>query len=24
MLAFNVNAFGVELPVDSPEEPLPI
>ena len=24
MLAFNVNAFGVELPADSPEKPLPI
>ena len=24
MLAFNVNAFGVELPEDSPEKPLPI
>ena len=24
MLAFNVNAFGVELPTDSPEKPLPI
>ena len=24
MLAFNVNAFGVELPKDSPEKPLPI
>ena len=24
MLAFNVNAFGVELPSDSPEKPLPI
>ena len=24
MLAFNVNAFGVELPEDSPEKPLPV
>jgi len=24
MLAFNVNAFGVELPKDSPEKPLPV
>lgn len=24
MLAFNVNAFGVELPVERTEEPLPI
>lgn len=24
MLAFNVNAFGVELPTDSPERPLPV
>lgn len=24
MLAFNVNAFGAELPEDSPEKPLPV